>query len=419
MKLSFVVACLMLASTVVLAEDECPREATCDNDRYSADVRVRYGNINDNINKDANTVTGRLLMTLRTPHVRNFRAVFAVEHVNDFGIDTYNDGGTNGRTEYATEADPSGTELEEAFIEYKGQSALVRYGRQYINHGALPQRYLGTVAWRQNNQSYDALSIDAKFGEKFRLESAFVEKAYRVLGRDHPSRAAREWDLDGIAIRATYSEPTFGNITGYLYNLDFEDNVVLSSRTIGIAGGGPCFNDPSKFGWAGQCNVEVAVQSSLHAELRYDDVLHVYSSFGVDFSNFRKENTTGSVAISARMLQGDGRNSFKTPLATLHGYAGAADKFLVNTPRDGLLDIELKIKERLLNWDVTVALHRFDTTHGSISTYGRELDVAATRTFGKYKWIFKLADYRANDEWKPTPYGIDATKFWATVQFSL
>ena len=419
MRLSFVVSCLVLASTVTFADDDCPQESSCDNDRYSADVRVRYGNINDNINKDANTVTGRLLMTLRTPQVRNFRAVFAVEHVNDFGIDTYNDGGTNGRTEYATEADPSGTELEEAFLEYKGQSALVRYGRQYINHGALPQRYLGTVGWRQNNQSYDALTVDAKFGDKFRLEGAFVEKAYRVLGRDHPSRAAREWDLDGIAIRATYSEPTFGNITGYLYNLDFEDNVLLSSRTIGIAGDGPCFNDPSKFGWAGQCNFDIAVQSPLYDELRYDDVVHIYSSIGVDFSNFRKENTTGSVAFSGRILQGDGRNSFKTPLATLHGYAGAADKFLVNTPRDGLGDYELKIKERLLNWDVTVALHQFIATHGSIKTYGRELDIAATRTFGKYKWILKFANYQANEDWKPTPYGIDATKFWATVQFSL
>ncbi|MCY4129625.1 MAG: alginate export family protein [Gammaproteobacteria bacterium] len=419
MRLSFVVVCLTLASTAVVADDECPDASSCDNHRYSADVRIRYGNINDNINKDANTLTGRLLMTFRTPQVGNFRAVFAAEHVNDFGIDTYNDGGTNGRYEYATEVDPSGTELDEAFIEYKRESALIRYGRQYINHGKLPQRYLGTVAWRQNHQTYDALSIDAKFAEKFRLELALVEKAYRVFGRDHPSRAIREWDLDGIAIRGTYPVPKFADVTGYVYNLDFDDNRLLSTRTIGLMAEGPCRSDPSKFGWSGACKIEVATQSALHESVGFDRLLYAHSSVGVDFSNFRKENTTGSISFSATVLDGDGEYSFKTPLATLHGYAGAADKFLVNTPPDGLRDVEIRIKERLLGWDVTVGLHRFNTLFKDLPTYGTEVDIAATRTFGKYKWILKFADYQANEEWKPLFYGIDATKFWATVQFSL
>lgn len=419
MRLIFVVFWLILASTTVLADDECPHESSCENDRYSADVRIRYGNINDNINKDANTLTGRLLITLRTPQVGNFRAVFAAEHVNDFGINTYNDGGTNGQFEYATEVDPSGTELDEAFIEYKGEAALIRYGRQYINHGALPQRYLGTVAWRQNHQTYDAFSIDAKFAEKFRFELALVEKAYRVFGRDHPSRAIREWDLDGIAVRGTYPIPNFADVTGYVYNLDFDDSALLSTRTIGFVAEGPCFADGAKFGWSGPCKAEFAAQSALHESVGFDDLLYVHGSIGLDFSNFRKENTTGSVALLLTALEGDGLNSFKTPLATLHGYAGAADKFLVNTPPDGLRDLEIRIKERILGWNVTVGLHRFDTTFSNLPTYGTEINIAATRTFGKYKWILKFADYQANDEWKPLFYGIDATKLWATVQFSL
>lgn len=419
MRLGFTVACLTLASSVTFADDECPKESTCEDDRYSADVRIRYGTIDDNINKNANTLTGRLLLTLRTPEVRNFRAVFAAEHVNDFGINTYNDGGTNGRTEYATEVDPSGTEMDEAYVEYAGESTLVRYGRQYINHGALPQRYLGTVAWRQNHQTYDALSVDAKIGDKFRLESALVEKVYRVLGRDHPNRGAREWDLDGIAIRASYEWPGQGTLTGYLYNLDFDENVSLSSRTMGFAFEGPCFKDGAKFGWSGPCKGEIAIQSSIDDGLDFDSLLHIHSSIGVDFSNFRKENSTGSVALKFTLLEGDGRYSFKMPLATLHGYAGAADKFLVNTPSGGLIDLEIRAKERFLGWDVTLGIHRFDPDLAYLPTYGTEVDIAATRTIGKYKWILKFADYHANEEWKPTPYGIDATKLWATVQFSL
>ncbi|MCY4094783.1 MAG: hypothetical protein OXG05_06595 [Gammaproteobacteria bacterium] len=419
MRLGLIAVCATLACPFVLADDECPQEATCENDRYSADVRIRYANINDNINDDANALTARLLMTLRTPQMGNFRAVFAAEHVNDFGIDTYNDGGTNGQTQYATEVDPSGTELEEAFVEYRGDSTLIRYGRQYINHGALPQRFLGTVAWRQNNQSYDALTVDATIAEKFRLETALVEKVYRVLGRDHPSRSAREWDIDGLAIRGTWDPDNFGTITGYLYNLDFVENIFLSSRTIGLALDSPCFEDAAKFGWKGSCKVEFASQSSLHDAFDYDRLFYIHSSIGVDFSNFREDNTTGSVTLNATLLEGDGRYSFKTPLATLHGYAGAADKFLVNTPPDGLRNIEIRIKERILGWDFTLGLHRFDTNFSNLPSYGNEIDVAATRSFGKYKWILKFANYQANEEWQPTPFGVDATKFWATVQFSL
>lgn len=419
MRLISAVVCFVLASTAVVAADECPQESSCENDRFSADVRIRYGNINDNINKDANTLTGRLLMTLRTPQVGNFRAVFAAEHVNDFGINTYNDGGTNGQFEYATEVDPSGTELDEAFVEYKTETALIRYGRQYINHGALPQRYLGTVAWRQNHQTYDAFSVDAMIGDKFRLETALVEKAYRVFGRDHPSRAVREWDLDGIAVRGTYPVSNFGDVTAYVYNLDFDDNPLLSTRTVGVVSEGPCFSKPSRFGWTGKCKGELASQSALHESVGFKGLLYIHSSFGVDFSNFQKENTTGNVTINFTFLEGDRVFSFKTPLATLHGYAGAADKFLVNTPPDGLLDFEIRIKERLLGWNVTVGLHRFEAWPYDRPTYGTEIDIAATRTFGSYKWILKFADYQANDEWKPLFYGIDATKFWATVQFSL
>ena len=181
----------------------------------------------------------------------------------------------------------------------------------------------------------------------------------------------------------------------------------------------PCFPPTAKFGWKGACKAEIAAQSPIHDAFDYERLMHAHFSIGVDFSNFWKENTTGSVTLLGTVLHGDGVFSFKTPLATLHGYAGAADKFLVNTPPDGLRDTEIRIKERMLGWDVTLGLHLFDTRYRSLPKYGTEIDIAATRTFGKYKWILKFADYQANDEWKPLFYGIDATKFWATVQFSL
>lgn len=414
---------LLLVGTIALADSECPSSQTCD-DLYSADFRIRYGHINDHndLTKNANTLTGRLLLTLRTPQFGKFNAVFASEHVNDFGIDTYNDGGANGQSEYATEADPSGTEMDEAFIQYRGSKTQIRYGRQYINHGALPQRFLGTVAWRQNNHTYDGLTVNIKATDKFLFEGALIEKVYRLLGRDHPNPSAREWDLDGLGLRGTYQLGGRGgwqSLTGYAYDLDFVDNPGQSSFTYGLEASGQCFSDNVSFGWKGSCKLSVAGQKLDDDPDNSGTLLYAFGSIGVDFSNFAKDNETGSVAFSYSVLQGDGRSSFKTPLATLHGYAGSADKFLVNTPVTGLWDHEIRLKERAFRWNWTVALHIFTPTEDTEEgRYGSEIDIAATRTFGKYKWLFKMARYRGNDDWKNS-YGRDASKFWTQVQFKL
>lgn len=421
MKVGLATVFALLLSTVAFAEDKCPDSESCE-ERFSADFRIRYGNINDHNDntKNANTVTGRLLLTLKTPQVGKFNAVFAAEHVNDFGIHNYNDGGSNGQFEYATEADPSGTEMDEAFIQYRNEGTQIRYGRQYVNHGALPQRFLGTVAWRQNNHTYDALTVNVKPNDSFSFEGALIEKVYRLLGRDHPNRAAREWDLDGIALRGSYTTEEGIRFTGFMYDLDFDDNKALSRTTFGAENAYRC-NELPIFRWEGDCKVVIAAQELDHNPYGYDAgwLTHTNLSIGVDFANFNEDNDTGSITFSKSGLEGDGLSSFKTPLATLHGYAGAADKFLVHTPPDGLSDYEIKLKERFAGWNWTVALHAFTTTHQfEPKHYGNELDFAATRTFGQYKWLVKFANYWGNDE-RDDGYGQDATKLWLQVQFKL
>ena len=410
----------LLISTMVLAEEECLSSETCD-DHYSAEARIRYGNINDHDDntKNANTLTGRLLLSLRTPQLGNFNAVFAAEHVNDFGIHTYNDGGTNGQFEYATEADPSGTEMDEAYLQYRGEKMQIRWGRQYINHGALPQRFIGTAAWRQNKQTFDAITINVNPNEKLSIEGAVLEKVYRVIGRDHPNRAAREPDLDGLALQATYEVPKFGRVTGYVYDLDYVDNPSLSRFTYGVEGSGPCFDDDANFGWEGTCTAAIAGQSVDHDPYDSDTLLYIYVSLGVDFSNFDKDNETGSVAFAISGLEGDGFNSFKTPLAALHGFAGWADKFLAHTPDTGLTDFQIVLEERFAGWDWKAVFHRYMTSHQfEPKHFGSELDFVASRTFGKYTWLFKFANYQGSDDYA-NAYGRDATKIWTQVSFNL
>ena len=407
-----------LSSMFGFADDQCSEAQACVSDTYSAKVRVRYANIDDSVNKNANALTARLFMTLKTPKIGDLRAVFSAEHVNDLGIDTYADGGSNGQVGYATEVDPSGTEMDEAFLEYKTDRLQVRYGRQYIDHGKLPQRYVGTVSWRQNYQTLDGFTLNANIGENFKLETAVMETVYRVIGRTHPNRAAREWDLDGIGVRGTYNVAAYDFI-GYVYNMDFVNNAFFSTRTIGGRTEGPCFDERLKFGWKGTCAAEFAKQTPIGENPSDTSFGYFQALIGVNFSNFSSTNTTGSFELVIWFLDGNGEGSFKTPLATLHGHAGWADKFLISTPLLGLIDYEFRLKERLFGWNVTAILHRFEPEESiGPSHFGSELDFAASRTFGKYKLLFKMANYSGNPDLKPAPMGFDATKVWTQLEYS-
>lgn len=408
-----VAVALSLWFTTASGEEDCP-EGECLDDRFNAEVNLRYANVDDSINETANALTARILMSLNTPFVGNFRAVFTAEHVNDLGINTYNDGGSNGQVQYAVEADPSGTEMDQMYVEYVGDMWGARYGRQYIDHGELPQRYVSTASWRQNYQTFDALTVSGQIGDDILIETAFIEKVYRVIGRSHPNRAAREWDLDGIAVHAVFRNTPIGEISPYFYNLDFVDRAELSSRTIGIRMEGPCE------AWAGTCIAEIATQKALGDQASDANLINLRSEFGVDFSNFAENNTTGSVSLGATLLEGDSETSFKTPLAALHGYAGWADRFLVNTPPDGLMDIRLRLDEVIFGWEIAAAFHKFRANRSSIaSTYGTELDMVASKIFGKYEWTLKMARYKGNAVWKPLPWGNNVTKFWLEVEFPL
>ncbi|MYD44166.1 MAG: hypothetical protein F4W90_09795 [Gammaproteobacteria bacterium] len=401
-------------NSALLADDACTETEVCDDERFDASVRIRYANIDDNVNQNANALTASVHITLRTPDLNGFSATLTTEHVNDFGIDSYNDGGTNGQVQYAAEVDPSGTELDEGFIQYANEDWRVRWGRQYIDFGTGPQRFISSVRWRQNYQTFDALTVDSQVNDKLHVEGAIFEKVYRVIGRDHPNRAAREWDMDGFGIHSTYAITPKVNLEGYALNLDFVDNDLLSARTLGLKLDGDC-------GFVnGSCVIDLATQSPLSDSVADYNVQYLHTTIEIPFANFAKQNTSGSVAFRATLLEGDGENSFKTPLAALHAFAGWSDRFLVNTPTVGLTDIQLRLAEKLLGWDVQANLHHLRASRETEERkFGNEIDLLASRTLGKYKWLFKLAHFQGNEDWRPHSYGTNVTKAWVSVEFAL
>lgn len=392
-------------------------------DGFNGDVRVRYANVDDNINKTATALTARVLLSWNSQDWNGWDVNLGIEHVNDFDVHSYNDGGSNGQIQYATEADPSGTELDEAYLQFKNDKLQIRYGRQYMDHGELPQRYLSTASWRQNYQTMDGLTVTGQINDQFSIEGAMVERAYRVIGRSHPNRLAREFDLDGIGLMATLDSETFGKNYGYLYNLDFVHNPSLSTRTFGFRREARCLQGLGELEWPGDCELEIATQKGIGSNPY--DASHGYLrvKLGLDLDEVMNESgPIGSIGLAFSRYGGDGESSFRTPLAAVHGFVGWADKVLINTPSDGLTDTELIYSVDVLGWETKFVFHRFSSAEkidGETVNYGRELDAVASRDIGRYTLQLKLANYQGNEDLKPSPLGVDISKFWVSVSFSI
>ena len=390
---------------------------------FSADVRLRAASVDDSVKDRATALTGRLFVSMQTAEVNNFKAVFGLEHVNNFGIDTYNDGGTNGQTQYATEADPQGTELDEAYLQYQNDQVDLRIGRQYINHGEIPPRYVGTAGWRQNYQTLDAVQLQVDLSDKLSLLVNTIEKAYRVVGRDHPYRPTREFDLDGFVGRAMVGMGSNGQLEGYAYNLEFIDHPSLSTRTLGLLWENEnCGKEFESFDI--YCRVEYATQTGIGANPNTQDYWYASSELSTSLGILSDRLDSTQFGFVVNRLNGDGRGSFTTPLASLHGYAGWADKFLIRTPTTGLIDSQLKLTGELSGWEFTTVYHWYispilDSVENKVN-YGREIDAVMSRTFGKYTWLLKVAHYTGGDVIENLPsLSRDTTKFWASVEFEL
>ena len=125
----------------------------------SAELRLRYEQAADSVNEDANAYTGRLALKWVAGD-GNIRPVVEIEHISAFLGEEYNDGGANRKSQYAVIADPAGTEINQAYVHIGGDEPWeLKLGRQELIHRPYPwQRYVGTVSWRQNEQTMDAIS---------------------------------------------------------------------------------------------------------------------------------------------------------------------------------------------------------------------------------------------------------------------
>ena len=316
-------------------------------------------------------------------------------------LDGRYDSTTNHRLGYPIVADPTNTALNRLeLVNTALPDTNVTLGRQRINLD--DQRFVGSVGFRQNEQTFDSLRVANHAIRNLTLDVTYLDRVNRVFGRDSP---VGHFTGSSYLAHAAYRTP-IGELTGFGYWLAFHQDLADSSRTVGAR-----FRGGRKWDrWT----------------LRYAAAYAHQDPYGENPLHFAADYYAGAVTLGRggaslgggiEVMGGDGVKGFTTPLATLHKFDGWADVFLT-TPVNGVEDRYASLGYSVARFvaldrlTVTAIYHDFRAARLGLH-YGTEGDLQVLGRWHRVTGIVAFADY-ARDR-----FASDTRKLWLEIDYSL
>ena len=387
--------------------------------KVSVDARYRYENVDqDNALNNANAQTLRTRIAVQSGKWYGLSGLVEADNVSRIGDSSFNST-RNGQKDFSVVADPDGSEVNQALLRYDFKQGNVVAGRQRINLDN--QRFVGGVAWRQNEQTYDGALAQIKPLTGMTLTYSYIDNINTIFGPDDNrfDNKTNPANIEGhshllnaqyILMRDRRGAPQL-TLTGYSYLLGL-DNIAtsaaaplgsLASRTNGVRAAG-AIGPVSLVG-------EYAQQQD-YADNPMDlDSDYYLAELGYTWQNIVFKG-------GYEVLGGDdgaGNRAFQTPLATKHAFQGWADVFLT-TPADGIEDAYIGVTAPLWGGQLQAWYHDFDAEQGSDS-YGDEIDLSYGHPIPGVKGLVALAKYAtySSDDDALT---VDTDKFWLQLQYT-
>lgn len=386
------------------SEAESPADAL-KNGKTEVNLHYRYENVSDDGTwgegqplRDGEASTLRTTLSYVTGRYRDLSAFVEFENVTDIGMGSdHANGGAgaldNGVVEHALIIDPQITEVNQAYLSISLiPETTVKIGRQEILLGNV--RFVGNVGWRQNHQSFDAVSIVNTSIPGTTITYGYIVNVNNIKG----ANVDNDTHLLNAAVKITDSSKLI--LFGYLLDSD-------EVATLGLSTWGANFSSNYKVGERSNINwdLEYAIQSDAGDNPNTVDANYYRAEigYGIDKLTFNAGH---------EVLEGaPGEGAFTTPLATLHKWNGWADKFL-GTPSGGLEDTYLSVGLKVGKVKLTAVYHDFAANTGSVD-YGTEWDLLAVMKTGwKQQFGLKASIYSA-DSWSN-----DTTKIWAWTAYT-
>lgn len=369
------------------------------------DARYRYEHVDqDNALKHANAQTLRTRVGFQSGKWYGLSALVEADNVSRIGDAAYNST-RNGQAEYAVVADPDGSEINQALLRYEHALGSAVLGRQRITLDN--QRFVGGVAWRQNEQTYDGVLGQLKPLAGLTLSYAYIDNINSIFGPgdNRFDTAANPANIEGhshlLNAQYQFSPQLTATAYQYLLGLDNLTGASQSSKTTGLRLTGAV------------AGVSYALEYAQQSEYA-DNPLDLDSDYYLAELGY----TLKGVALKAgyEVLgggSGPGNRAFQTPLATKHAFQGWADLFLL-TPADGIEDAYIGATLPLLGGSLQAWYHEFRAEQGS-SRYGQEIDLSYAHPIPGVKGLVGLAKYASYDA---DEFAVDTDKLWLQLQYS-
>lgn len=370
----------------------------------AVDFRYRYETVDEaGFADNAKGGTLRSRLTLTTAVLAGFSGQLEADNVSNVGPNDYNST-ENGRTQYPVIADPQGTDLNQAWIQYKNALAAAKLGRQRIVQGS--ERFVGGVGWRQNEQTYDGLRSILSPLQGLSVDLSYVDKVHRIFGPDDGAFPS-EFKGDNYFVRADYAITENHSVAGFGYIIDVD-------KQEGYPAGRTVNNSSDSYGleYHGKLFDTVTLAATYAVQTDGGD-----STLHYDADYYMAEAGVTLVGVTFKgtyeVLGSDNNVGFQTPYATLHKFQGWADKFLV-TPGAGIEDANVSINGKIGPVALGAVYHDFQAESSS-EDWGNEVDLVATWPVLSYLTLqAKYANFNSDS----AAYQ-DTQKLWLTVQLKL
>jgi hypothetical protein len=381
------------------------------------DIRTRYEFADIDGFDVSHAWTFRERLGLKTIAWNGFSALVEGEF-SQAAVDDYNGGAPGADPFDAANSpifDPETNELNQAYLQYEGFDTTVRVGRQKIVYDNAA--FIGDVGWRQNQQTYDAISLANKSIDGLTLNYAYLNQVNRIFGSDADAPLAPGFaNVQDIAASAHLLNASYAGIEGitlggYAYIMNFEDVGAWDNNTFGLSAKGDLYGVTlyGELAWQDKA-ANTGDEEALYA--------HVTAT---------KELAAGDTKLGALTLGVEHLDAgFKTPLATVHafnGFADVTDAARISGAHNGLTDLYLSHTIPVffgIKW--TNVLHAMGDNELSAG-YGWEYDSVLAKKFddhftaiAKFAWFNSEGDdYTANAIADSLP---DATRFSVELNYT-
>jgi hypothetical protein len=339
----------------------------------TVDARLRYEFANnDGTLKPADAVTLRVRPGFQTGVWAGFSGLIEGEYTTEI-VDNYNST-RNNNTKHLAVVDPETMELNQLLVKYAPNAQFdATVGRQRINLDN--QRFVGGVAFRQNEQTYDGISLNFKPYKELGFYYAYINQVNTIFGSESvkpkTNALAQPENVDTSIhlAQVKYAHSPALNAVLYTYLMDIEAwgavKHAQSNATYGLRLTGK--QDAVRY------VAEYAKQKD-HADqpLNYSaDYYNLELGYSLPASLAK-----GEVALGYEVLGSyDNKKGFQTPLATKHKFNGWTDMFL-NTPNAGLKDLYLSSSVSMGDkCKLGLEVHSYDSDEKG-SHYGDEYGVS-------------------------------------------